>query len=364
MRVLFVTNFVPHYRLGVLEALADRHELSVLADDRDHLQGVPSDEGSLHVRRTRAWRLVGPVVLMPLAPWRVLTGDHDLVLVYANVFWPHVWLCTIAARLRGRPVVHWGHGWSGTEGRVMGRLRTVLYRMADRLLVFGEASARVGVERHRFPADRVTVVGNSLPGLEDASRIAPRPTGDERDRILLVARLIPERRTSLLVEAVAHLRERGRPIGCTVVGDGPDLASARALAAELGVGDLIEFVGACYDRDELRRHHERASLMVVPGKAGLTVAQAFAWGCPVVCSDDDDEHAPEAEAVRHGVTGWRFLAGDADSLADAIEGGLRPDRWEHVAAAAFRVYEEQFSPASHAARMSRSLEGVCGHAHL
>jgi glycosyltransferase involved in cell wall biosynthesis len=67
----------------------------------------------------------------------------------------------------------------------------------------------------------------------------------------------------VLIDAIAHLRDRGIFLSVSLVGDGPDAAELRAQVNRLGLDRVIRFCGALPTRKALAQ----GRLMVVPSRA-------------------------------------------------------------------------------------------------
>jgi glycosyltransferase involved in cell wall biosynthesis len=176
----------------------------------------------------------------------------------------------------------------------------------------------------------------------EAFRPAAERAGDVRSlEILTVGRVVPVKGQSLLVEAVAELRRRGIDARLTIVGDGPQLADLRALAARLGVGDHVDFAGPV-GQHEIAAHYARADVFALPSFAeGLPVVlmEAMASGLPVVAS----RITGVPELVEEGVSGLLVAPGRGDELTDALERVLREPpqaRWAMGSAGREKVVRE------------------------
>jgi glycosyltransferase involved in cell wall biosynthesis len=343
--LLFVTDFLQHYRVGLLRELSDIMDIHIAAGKTNTYSSVPgaSIEGSaFHTLQVR--RGPGPVRFVWGALRAVNRAKPSVVLVFANVWWPHVWLVTLWCRLRSIPVFHWTHGW-GQDDAAVGYLRTACYRLSDHIFVFGNRSRVIGVGRFKYPSDRVSVIWNSLPHVPITDPVA-QPPGPDRVEVVLVARLVPGRRVTILIRALAELvGSEGAEVHATVVGEGPERQAAEELAARLGIASRIRFVGALYDEDELREIYRQGSVCAIPGKPGLSVIQAMRYGLPVIIGDDPAEHGPEAEAVEDGRNGAFFRAGDAGSLAQAILRVVGNNaQWRAMSDEALETVERRYSP--------------------
>ena len=71
------------------------------------------------------------------------------------------------------------------------------------------------------------------------------------------------------------------------MGSGPQGDELKALAAELGVAQAVEFTGGL-SKDKLTANYLEATAMVLPSWSepwGLVVNEALHYGCPVIVSD-------------------------------------------------------------------------------
>lgn len=124
------------------------------------------------------------------------------------------------------------------------------------------------------------------PGTERLPAPVPRPPAAE-PLILTVAALIPRKDHTLLVDALARLRDR--PWRCRLVGsDRADPATARALRERIraaGLDDRIAVAGAVAD---VAAEYRAADLFALPSRFegyGMAFAEAMAYGLPVVGCD-------------------------------------------------------------------------------
>jgi len=152
---------------------------------------------------------------------------------------------------------------------------------------------------------------------------AATPPPARAGSLVCVASLQPQKGQRHLVEACALLRDRGRVVRCTFVGEGEERAALETLIHALGLDDVVTLLGA-QPRDRVVAIVEAADVVVQPsivlrsGKTeGIPVAlmEALAAERAVVAS----EVSGIPELVIDGVTGLLVPPGDAAALADAIE---------------------------------------------
>ena len=126
------------------------------------------------------------------------------------------------------------------------------------------------------------------PGTRDDRHAARRALGLGDDPLILfVGRLDPIKGLDLLLESVAHMRERARLVivGGNPEGD-PEVRRLRDRADELGIGARVTLPGAV-PQPELVRYYRAADLLAVTSRYesfGLAAVEALACGTPVVAS--------------------------------------------------------------------------------
>ncbi len=130
------------------------------------------------------------------------------------------------------------------------------------------------------------------------------------------------KRFDLLLRALAHTR---RPLRAVIAGEGPDGERLRALAAELGVGERVEFPGRIGDERLIELYSEALAVFYAPFDEdyGYVTVEAFRSARPVLTTADA---GGVLEFVRDGVNGFvapaggvREIAARADALYDDRE---------------------------------------------
>ena len=141
---------------------------------------------------------------------------------------------------------------------------------------------------------------------------------------------------------MALLRKRGRLVSLNVVGDGPDVARLRKLAAAEGVSESVVFHGRMAD-EALRSLYSSCDLFVLPSGGegfGIVYLEAMAYARPVIAADAGG--APSV--VRPGQSGWLVPYGDPAALAESICARLDdPEGSRSVGLQGRRLVESEFS---------------------
>jgi N-acetyl-alpha-D-glucosaminyl L-malate synthase BshA len=153
-----------------------------------------------------------------------------------------------------------------------------------------------------------------IPNFVDTERFhpdagKPRKKGS-RPRAVHVSNFRAVKRVPWLVQAFA-IAARGRDAELVLVGDGPDQAMCRELAAKLGISNRVTFLG---ERDAIPELLSPADVFALSSREesfGLSALEAMACGTPVVATDVGGV----SEVVEDGVTGLLAPANDIEDFA-------------------------------------------------
>lgn len=287
----------------------------------------------------------------------------DWVLSY-NIM-PHGVNAHLAGRLAGaRTMFHliggpneWrGGGWRSGNA-VLGRLPRPVQPLERALLSVLRGttvvctmgtSARADLIKAGIDPDRIVVVPPSV----DVERFAPPPPGAPRTYDLLsVGDLIERKRPWDFVAMVAQLRHSRPNVRAAVVGDGPLRNEVEALAAKLGVGEAVDFLGA---RGDVATIYKRARVFSLCSRhEGLSVAmiEAMASGLPCVMTDVGDL----SDLLQEGRNGHLLPVGDISGLAARVEELLADENRYGKASAAAREDAASYASTARVSELYRQL---------
>lgn len=358
MKVAIVYHFIPHYRKGVILKLVDSdvNEYYFFGQSGDY-------EGIRHLELDGKWnyssarfKSMWGMTWQSASVWVACSRKFDAIVYLGNPNFISAWVGAALARLLGKKVLFWTHGWLLKEKWFKARLRNLFLSLAHKVLVYNERARHLGIASG-FPAERIVVIYNSLDydtatqvyeAIERGeASVNPRNFFSEPSWPLLIctARLTRLCRFDLLIEAAHQLTRRGLSVNILLIGDGPERAALECFARDKGLP--VHFFGACYSEAILGSLIHGADLTVSPGKVGLTAMHSLMYGTPVVTHSQMDDQMPEVEAIVDGLTGTFFRRGDVEDLARVIDGWLTaaPNRAE-IRAACRRTITEKWNPAN------------------
>jgi len=114
------------------------------------------------------------------------------------------------------------------------------------------------------------------------------------------------------LEAFAHVNRKVDRTYLWLVGDGPDLSFFKTKAEDLNLCN-IRFWGRIID--DVDKFFAAADIFVLPGIGGLALNQAMFWKTLCICSEAD---GTEDDLIIDGITGYRFMKGDVQSLTSTM----------------------------------------------
>ncbi len=328
--VVVIYHFYPHYRSAVVEALARSEvaDFTFVGDDHEYLNSIEPAKLSDNVK----FRLAPTHLIFKPFMWQwgaitwAIKPEFDTVIMHAVPHWPCTWIGGILARINGKRVFFWGHGYLYEPKGFKGLMRRMFYAIPDAHMFYGRIAKAIAM-KHGWAPEKLHVIYNSLNTAEqrtirnkstkaEALEVRRQIFGNENPVVICTTRLIAIRRLDLLLDSIHTLKERGRAVNLILVGDGPESQRLRKQAEQLNVP--VHFEGACYDERRIAQLVMASSVTVAPGKVGLTAMHSMVYGVPVVTHGDASDQMPEWEAIIPGKTGSLFERGDVNSLAEVI----------------------------------------------
>jgi len=293
---------------------------------------------------------------LPLA--RKLHAEQPFDIVDAQFFWPDGPAAARIARALGLPlsikargadIHHWGAKPWAREAMLAAA------RQADGLLAVSEAlatdMAALGMDRgkittHYTGLDRDLFRPLHHDGLRKRVANEFQLKLGQGPLFVTVGALIDRKGQELVIRALEEL-----PGHVLMIGKGPDRARLHDLAARLGVGRRVHFLGSV-DHNQLAVILSAADAMILPSASeGLANAwiEALACGTPIVIAD-----AGGAREVVTGPEAGRIVAREPGAIAVAVRELLAdPPERERVAG-----YAARFSWQANAAALAEHYERI------
>jgi len=210
------------------------------------------------------------------------------------------------------------------------------------------------------------------PGIDtEAFRPDPAARAEIRRRhrlgaapvVVCVSRLVPRKGQDMLVRALPEIRRRVPGAVLLLVGDGPQRAALRRLAAQFGVDGAVHAAGSV-PWSTLPAYHAAGDVFAMPCRTrgggldveglGIVLLEAAATGLPVVAGNSGG--APET--VVDGVTGHLVDGRDVADVARTVAHLLAdPDRAAVMGTAGRERMRRHWTWADRVERLSTWLAG-------
>lgn len=220
------------------------------------------------------------------------------------------------AKLAGKKTIVHFHAFD-TASTIDGRHRDVyrkLFSLADRVIVLSNMWKKSVCATFDI-ADKVRVLHNPCPVVNPAP--AEDSNADNTRKSILSAGVINDRKGYRdLIRAFAMIARHYPGWQLVFAGSG-EIDTAKALAAELGIGDRVSFTGWVSGADKDRVFRE-ATIFCLPSYAEgfpMAVLEAWAYGLPVITTPVGGL----PEIVTDGLDAILFQPGDCNTLAVQIE---------------------------------------------
>jgi phosphatidylinositol alpha-1,6-mannosyltransferase len=213
--------------------------------------------------------------------------------------------------------------------------RTVQYFYAKeighkpRLAAFAARRAHASISISSYTSGLLAALGVAAedltlipPGVDLPADRRPEPSG--RPTLLTIARLQDRYKGhDVLMRSLGRIRERVPDVEWVVIGDGPLRAELEALAASLGLGGCVRFLGSVSD-EQRNSWLRRADVLAMPSRLpeqglagegfGIVYLEAGAYGKPVVAGNVGGA----LDAVGDGESGLLVDPTDERAVAEAV----------------------------------------------
>jgi glycosyltransferase involved in cell wall biosynthesis len=206
---------------------------------------------------------------------------------------------------------YWHDYLGGAQGRIGALVQRLCAIVPQRAFCFSELHAtRLRAEGLR---GQITVLRGLYAG--STGPASPKPADS---LVIFAGRLIPEKRVTLGVAAVASAARRIEGLRGVFYGDGPERQALHDAIAEHGLESIIAAPGFA-DARLVDADMRRALCMLLPSRRegyGMVVVEASAHATPSIVIAGEDNAA--TELVQNGVNGVVVDSADPEAVAHAI----------------------------------------------
>lgn len=338
LKVLFLHNTLPHYRIPIWNILGEKCELTVAYSEGKGLPPDFKDPCNFRVLHLPAWKVLSRVVVQKTRILK-LASAYDVVLGTGNITWLKVvtlpWI-----PWRKFPFVFWSLGVSASydkgydECKRWDWLRKVLYDKADACIFYTDYPVKKYAAMGMNP-EKMFVAPNTVA-------VADVPAG-EKNSLLFIGSLYPQKGIGELLDAYRAVLDKGKNLPpLNVLGAGIELENIKNRIRENGLSEHVSLRGAIYDINEKAKYFAKALACISPKQAGLAVQESLGYGVPFI-THEKAKTGGEIFDVKDGETGRLFS--DSLPLATILEDiADNPEKYRKMGDAAKSFYHRCRKP--------------------
>lgn len=299
-----------------------------------------------------------------------LNRKINTIIYLGQMYFISTWISAIIAKIMGKRVLMWSHGYIKEENNIKGFIRKIFYKLADGMLLYGERAKTIMINKGFKPQD-LYLVYNSLNYDEQVivrNNITSEIIKERRETLFInpqfpilifVGRLTPQKKLQMILYAADELRKKAFLCNILFVGEGVEREHLETISCELRLSENIKFVGACYDEHELGLLISLSDICVSPGEVGLTGIHSLTYGTPVITHDDPASQMPEFEVINNYVNGLFFKKDSIADLADKISGWFSMQRnREDIRTECYKIIDELYNPHYQVTVFNNAVQGV------
>ena len=308
------------YRDEILYKVSNNEELnieiiSIFPETRNHKEWVyrPKKMNVYNLKKQIRLPFVGIVHVDIL--YKLIKENYD-VLVINGYGTATNWIVILFALITGKPYIYSADTVkeNSKHGRLMKKILDIVYTRAKSFWIPGKASkdyfVRKGIEAERIFEGCYTYDFTNIKNMnthEVRTRTRQKLSLNDNDFLFLfVGKLVPNRRISLLIDAMKDRVIKNRDIKLLIIGDGEE--------EKIVIDELIKNNNIIHIKrvslDDLNDYFMSADAYIHPGEEpySLAIVQAVAFGLPVISSY---KVGAVYDYVTNGVNG--ILLEDVDS---------------------------------------------------
>lgn len=331
---------------------------------------IPVSDGGLK------WRFVNNYWVSNFFLWQTsivnvgISSEFNVIIFLGQYNFISTILSTIFARVTGKRVLMWSHGFIKDNKSLKNFVRKYFYKLSGGMLLYGNRARSIMINKGFCP-ESLYVVYNSLDyDLQKTIResISELDLSHKKTEIfknaslpvvIFVGRLTRQKKLDMIIKASKINFHSGNFYNILFVGDGDRRDILVKLCEEYDMLDYVNFYGSCYDEGELAKLIMLSDVCVSPGEVGLTAIHSLGYGTPVITHDDPSMQMPEYEAILDGRNGCFFRYGSIEDLALKIKKWLFNNvRDLDMKKKCISVVDEIYNPAHQVKIINYAVQGV------
>jgi glycosyltransferase involved in cell wall biosynthesis len=361
MNIILFQRILPSYRIQVFRKLFNLFGIITCYSEPAKKSGIKNAEENLDfpVLKVKHLRIFNSITSIFQNPIPVLNKyKPEIVISEGAPSYITVWILLLLRLFFGYSLVIWSHGMKFNDmatpfKTLRGKIQLWLINRADAVLLYSDKRAeilkryinlppKVFVARNTLDTNQLQLIYNTLV-LDGKEKIKKELGFKHKYNLIYVGRLLPNKGLEDLIIVFKQISITF-DVALHIIGDGNEAEKLRMLTKSL---QNIHFYGSIFDPFAKGKMLYASDLFIIPGYVGLSVVDAFAFGCPVITYNNNDNtfpvHSPEVEFIHNGINGL-FCDPSPESIVDSLESLFRfPDKISEMSEAALDTIKNEAS---------------------
>jgi len=347
-----ILNYAPHYRLSIYVKIQEHLNCHFYFGSKLQTNIKKIDYNNLdNVTELKSIWFFNKVYVM-YGMLRLLFKPYKKYLITGQINCLSNWFFIPLARLIGKEVYVWNHGWYGKESYLEKTLKKIFYMPVNGFFLYGQYAKNLMI-KDGFKEHKLNVVYNSLDYEKTAEiRKAIHKTNlfenyfsNKLPVIVFIGRIQKNKKLEMLISFLKEQKLKGEIYNLVLIGEGNDKEELLNLVKSLKLDRQVWFFGACYDESKIAELIFNANVCVSPGNVGLTAIHSLSYGTPVITHDSFSHQMPEFEAIIPNLTGNFFEEGNLQSMNEVIENWIKlhPVKNEELMKNCYKIIDEKYN---------------------
>ena len=361
-KIRIIQRWIPDYRMALLRGVGSRYPGSV------EVWAAKEDLGV---------SVIVPAVMCDyshyVTRWGPLQWQHsvsakglmrgDVLVICGDIHNISVLIAALVAKARGVGVVWWGHHASANANLRKVKIRIAIAKiLADVFLCYTQQGVEYLTKRG-VRKDRVFATGNTID--TDSIKIETTKFLNNSMKSFQMVNNLKGKRVlafcgslrlhtglELLIKALKTLNCKDNSYHLVVIGDGAERLKLSEYANSIGSSHFITWTGDLRGQDKVAPWLLSSDLFVYPGRVGLSIVHAMAYGLPAILNDNSTDQGPEYTVFEPDVMGYTFREGDDKDLAAKIAKAYDSGRLKEMGLKAREKIMNEYS-------MSQMIDRFC-----
>lgn len=302
MKILFIHNSIPEYRLRFMVQLSMCCDVKYLITDRNLASAIYGSQPQLPKELNVSF-LNGRFNFRTI--WNEINNNaYDIVVLPpVDDFFQYFIGRFVEKIVEGKQIkiAYWSEGWQKNKLPFINAIKKYIHRnmklslfsKCDLFLASGSKAVHY-LQSLGIPQNKIKIAYDSStsPSVSNCNIRLQYGLKEDAKLILFLGRLVPRKGCKYLISAFDSIAKKDEKAILLIGGEGEDKAGCEILVNRLGLRERIKFVGRISSSDR-SSYFKEADVFVLPSYSlggtieawGLTVNESLEQGTPVVATD-------------------------------------------------------------------------------